>query len=288
MGFVCKFCQKTFNSIINLVQHLGGHLYKAAFKQSSFEEFTSIWEHIMEPQYQTISLTAIESTLQLFIRNEPISEIHKLCANYIVSSAKSRLPYSCLPKIPLIQTGWLDSTTAGSIETNPKMQGKIFEVDLDLDALEAAIEAEDKAKEDVVINLVGDAPVVKKSRLEALLSADTVEVKVVKTLSAPQLCMVCFEIVYENAYVFSCHDAHCIHLHCFECKLCQKTCSFKLDHLQFRQICRRVIGLESRALMLNCANGHSQHIDCFKCTLCNPNDHLCNKIIKLNFQNSFQ
>src|SRR3977135_3165422 len=120
MGFLCKYCQKSFNSIFNFVQHLGGHLYKAAFKQSSFEEFTSIWEHIMEPQYQTISLTSIESKLQLFILNEPISEIHKLCANYIINSAKSRFPCSCLPRIPLIQS-------AGSIETNSKTQCKIFE-----------------------------------------------------------------------------------------------------------------------------------------------------------------
>ena len=87
-------------------------------------------------------------------------------------------------------------------------------------------------------------------------------------LPHPQICQVCRTNVYNDAYVFSCHYAHCIHVNCFSCQLCNNPCSFQHNYLPLRQICRKVIELNEEALLLDCVPGHSLHAKCFECILC--------------------
>ena len=93
-------------------------------------------------------------------------------------------------------------------------------------------------------------------------------VKVVNYMFNEQICQICFENVHSNGLVFACHDAHCMHLTCLFCQLCDKACSFELKNLQIRQICRKVIQINEQALALDCATGHSIHSNCVKCNLC--------------------
>lgn len=99
-------------------------------------------------------------------------------------------------------------------------------------------------------------------------------VKYVDMLQKPAFCMICFKVVYNNCFVFSCSVGHVICEDCAYCELCEEKTTFYKAVSSIRQVCVKCHKLIERGtdiLQLRCWLPHQLHVDCLACNFCtNP------------------